>query len=423
MTPPEPAILFENERVVAVNKPAGLLTIPDRFNHTLPHLVGWLEARARAVAATDVKLWKVHRLDKETSGVVLFAKDAETHRALNRQFERRLVTKRYLALVEGIPRRAESLIRLRLGPDPRNPGRTIVTRRPGSKHAETRLKIRERLGPYALLELEPITGRTHQLRVHLKAIGFPLAIDAVYGRRGALYASTLTKPDATPPAQEEPLMSRLTLHHQQLSFLEPATQESVTVAAPLPEDFQGLLDRLRASTSLSTCPERAKRVEGLRRRFPRPAPTAHALLLGLALALCAATPSWSAEPKLAVLTETTVTETGLKAFLKAHPLGEQDNLRLDDWGRSPGASVHIVLVRDRERPHVHRFHDGVACLVQGEGRLLLEGNAIALKAQDWVVIPRGKVHYFVNDGKRPAVAVVVFAPPWEAQAPDTVTVP
>jgi len=402
MTAIEPEILFENEHVLAVNKPAGLLTIPDRYNRDLPHLVGLLEASCSQRQGAPVKLWKVHRLDKETSGIVLFAKTAEAHRELNRQFERRLVTKRYLALVEGIPRRAESLIRLRLGPDPRNPGRTVVTRRPGSKHAETRLKILERLGPYALLELEPVTGRTHQLRVHLKAIGFPLAIDAVYGRRSALYASTLTKPDTPPPAQEEPLMSRLTLHHNQLTFLEPATQQSVTVAAPLPQDFQGLLDRLR-------------------RRFPRPAAALRSVLVGVCLAISAAQPSWSAEPKVAMLNDVAVTETSLKAWLKAHPLAEGESLRIDEIGRTPASSCHVVQIRDREPIHFHRVHDIVVWVYRGTGRLLLEGNPIELRPQDVVLIPRGKIHYFINDGKRPAVAIAVFSPPIDA--PDTVTIP
>ena len=231
----EPTILWENQNVLAVDKPSGMLTIPDRFDRSKTHLHGWAQEK------TGARLWKVHRLDRETSGVVLFAKSAEAHRALNRQFEQRTVKKRYLALVDGGPK-PHGFIRFDLEEDPEHPGRMRVQH--FGKGAETHFRVLERFHGFTWLELEPLTGRTHQLRVHCAALGHALAVDAFYGRRTQLTLADIGAQDAT--ADSTVLIDRLTLHHERIAWQDGQTGETLTVSAPLPEDLQRTLDALRA---------------------------------------------------------------------------------------------------------------------------------------------------------------------------------
>lgn len=227
----EPTILWENQDVLAVNKPAGWLTIPDRFDRSKTHLHAWAQQQ------TGARLWKVHRLDRETSGVVLFAKSAAAHRKLNRQFERCLVKKRYLALVEGGPK-PHGFIRFELEEDPERPGRMRVQH--FGKGAQTHFRVLERFAGFTWLELEPLTGRTHQLRIHCAAIGHALAVDAFYGRRTQLTLGDLGVQGA---ASSTVLMDRLTLHHERIAWHDGRT--TLTVSAPLPADLQRTLDALR----------------------------------------------------------------------------------------------------------------------------------------------------------------------------------
>ena len=228
----EPAILWENGAVIAVDKPAGLLTIPDRFDRAKPHLHGWAEA------ACGARLWKVHRLDQETSGVVLFAKTAAAHRGLNRQFETRVVKKRYLALVDGGPK-PHGFIRFGLEEDPDRPGRMRVLH--FGKEAQTHFRTLERFRGFAWLELEPLTGRTHQIRVHCAALGHALAVDRFYGRRERLTAGDVGA--AGDPSAV--LIDRLTLHHDRIVWQDPQTHAACEAHAPLPEDLQRTLEALR----------------------------------------------------------------------------------------------------------------------------------------------------------------------------------
>jgi 23S rRNA pseudouridine1911/1915/1917 synthase len=248
-------ILLESEEVLALDKPPGLAVEPERWARERATVSGALLSLAldRAAAASpqgegggtlEFRPRLVHRLDKDTSGVLLVAKTLEAERRLRTAFEEGGVRKSYLALVEGehplLDGDAEE-IDLPLGPDERRSGRMRVVEA-GGKHAITRITVAERFRGFTLLRCEPLTGRTHQIRVHLAAVGFPLAIDAFYGRRKSLALSEI-KRGYRPKAgrAEQPLMERHTLHADALEFPDAGGRSE----APLPRDFERLLKQLR----------------------------------------------------------------------------------------------------------------------------------------------------------------------------------
>lgn len=218
-------ILYEDADLLAIHKPEGLAAIPER-DPSRP------SARRLLETARGERLWVVHRLDKEASGVLLFARNAKIHRYLNTLFERRQVTKRYRALVHGQVAPAQGQIQApirlygsgRMGVDPER-----------GKPSETRYRVLEHLGEaYTLLEALPLTGRRHQIRVHLYHIGHPIVGDWRYGDRSM--------------QQRYP---RLMLHALSLRFRHPAGQE-LEIVAPVPESFQQVLATLRATEDAST---------------------------------------------------------------------------------------------------------------------------------------------------------------------------
>ena len=213
-------ILFLDEHLLAVNKPAGLPTLPDGYDKGAPCLINLLKQQYDRV-------WVVHRLDKETSGVIVFARSAEVHRALNIAFDSREVSKVYHAVVIGVPEWDEHTIDLPLRPDGDRRHRTVIDRQLG-KPAVTRLRVIERFAQHTLIEARPETGRTHQIRAHLAAIDLPLAGDALYGGKGA-------------PA----LIARTALHARTIELEHPATHQPLHVAAPYPPDFTQALQQLR----------------------------------------------------------------------------------------------------------------------------------------------------------------------------------
>jgi 23S rRNA pseudouridine955/2504/2580 synthase/23S rRNA pseudouridine1911/1915/1917 synthase len=229
-----------------------LLVIPDRWDASKPTVVKQAQAhldnagkgRAASPAASS-RVWVVHRLDRETSGVLILAKSDRAHAHLSQQFERGTVKKTYLALVASQDLRHEGVIRLPIGPHPDRPGMMAIRRRHG-KAAITRYAIRERFRGYTLLTVRPQTGRSHQIRVHLQAIGHPLAIDALYGSAQPLLLSSL-KPSyrSKVGVQERPLMARLTLHALALEVRHPTHGELRRWEAPLPKDFAAVLRNLR----------------------------------------------------------------------------------------------------------------------------------------------------------------------------------
>jgi 23S rRNA pseudouridine1911/1915/1917 synthase len=264
-------ILYEDDDLLVIDKPAGLLVIPDRWDASKPTVVklarAYLQTHADAngtISAGPPRIWVVHRLDRDTSGVLILAKADRAHAMLSRQFEHGKVHKTYLALVSGQGIRDAGVIRLPIGPHAHRPGMMAVRRRHG-KSALTRYAVLERFRGYTLLDMRPQTGRSHQIRVHLQAIGYPLAIDALYGAGEPLLLSAL-KPSYRPKpgAVEHPLMARLTLHAQALRLMHPTHGGTCTWVAPLPKDFTAVLRNLRRYRSLPgepPAPPRASRGE------------------------------------------------------------------------------------------------------------------------------------------------------------------
>jgi RluA family pseudouridine synthase len=264
------AVLYEDEALLALDKPAGLMIAPDTYDKEKPSLMSAVR-RALDTGAAWVRernlafLANAHRLDADTSGVLLLAKTRDALRAVTKQFNDRTVGKSYLALVEGVPVEEEFAVEMKIGPHPARPW-LQCERRHGGKRTRTRFRVLERfrmpflrgqraapsLGAVALVQCEPETGRTHQIRVHLQHAGHPILADALYGRgsRSALLLSQL-KPDYKPHANEaeRPLIGRLALHAERLAVRHPASGAPLELVAPLPKDFEVALKYLRRFAS------------------------------------------------------------------------------------------------------------------------------------------------------------------------------
>lgn len=212
-------ILHHDEHIIVINKPAGLSVLPEGWQPDAPYLRQLLEEKYG-------QIWVVHRLDKVTSGVMVFARTAEAHRELNRQFERHEVEKVYHAIVEGLPPWDEHTARHMLQTNVGRKHRTVVVHKRG-KNSETHFKVLEQGQAGALIEAHPKTGRTHQVRVHLSALGFPLLGDVLYG------------------ALETDLITRPALHALSLTFTHPNSGKQITCTAPYPDDIQQMLEWLK----------------------------------------------------------------------------------------------------------------------------------------------------------------------------------
>jgi 23S rRNA pseudouridine1911/1915/1917 synthase len=231
-------IIFEDQDILIVNKPFDLLTIPDRWDPTKPNLVGMLQD------LTKEKVYIVHRLDKGTSGVIIFAKNPEAHKILSQQMENRSATKFYHALVQGRVMEKNGLVDKPIAESKVNPGKMVVSK--SGKPSQTKYQVIEEFRGYTYVECEILTGRTHQIRVHMASQGHPLAVDPMYGGAEDLKLSQFKKKyKHTGDEDEKPIMGRLTLHAGKVSFLHPVTDELVTFFAPLPKDFEALLTQLR----------------------------------------------------------------------------------------------------------------------------------------------------------------------------------
>jgi len=247
--PEAPAVdvLHEDDHCLVVDKPAGLPVEPDRWDSEKACLVGSLDALAEA-RAEAFRPRLVHRLDRDTSGAVLVAKTVEAERQLRRAFDEDRIEKRYLALVEGELRIEEGevhVVELPIGPDRRRSGRMVVT--DDGKPARTDVRVARRFRGYSLLECRPRTGRTHQIRVHLAGIGFPLAVDPMYGRRTALYLSEIKSSYRPKKGRPEPaLLARLALHAHGLRFppVGASAEPTLGVESPVPRDLERALKQL-----------------------------------------------------------------------------------------------------------------------------------------------------------------------------------
>ncbi len=185
----------------------------------------------------------VHRLDRDTTGVMVVAKTNRAHFSLATQFQERTTTKEYLALVEGEPDLDGDIISHPLGRSLKDPSKIVVDEGRG-RPAETRYEVLERFRGFALVKCLPKTGRTHQIRVHLKSIGHPVVCDPVYGRRARLRPSDIGV-DAERPGEDAVVIGRQALHAHSLGFFHPLEGRAVRYSAPLHEDMEEVLDLLR----------------------------------------------------------------------------------------------------------------------------------------------------------------------------------
>jgi len=217
--------IFQDQDLLIINKPAGLLSVPDGYDPNLPHLRNVLEP-------TYGEIWIVHRLDKETSGVMVLAKNPEAHRKLNAMFRNREVTKVYHCLVYPTPTWTSLDIQLPLEVNADRKHRTRVNKSQG-KQARSLCNLKKHLNSGALLEIKIGTGITHQIRAHLREFDLAILGDDLYS--AGLY----------PPPIEVP---RMMLHARSLSFTHIRTSENVQFTANYPDDFRQAYTKLRLTT-------------------------------------------------------------------------------------------------------------------------------------------------------------------------------
>ena len=227
-------VIYEDEVLAVINKPAGLTVHPGsgQRNGTLANALSYRFGTLSTVQG-QLRPGIVHRLDKDTSGVLLVAKDDQHHHILAGQFRDRTTRKEYRAIVHGVVELDSDLISLPLGSDRNRPLRQAVRHDVG-KASDTFYEVEERYPRHSYLRVFPKTGRTHQIRVHLSALGHPIVADRIYGGKIGEF---------------EGLVDRQMLHAYRITFRHPMTGDEVTFTAPIPPDMEGLLERLRAENA------------------------------------------------------------------------------------------------------------------------------------------------------------------------------
>lgn len=230
-------IIFENNDLIAINKPAGMLSIPDR-TQSEPSLKDLLIEQYG-------NIFTVHRLDKETSGIIVFAKNETAHKDLSQQFEARETDKFYIGLVYGALNEKKGVIEEAIIEHPVKKG-LMTTARKG-KPSITEYEVLEEIGGYSLLQFKILTGRTHQIRVHTKFLGHPIVCDELYGSPDPILLSNIKKKNFKLSLAEEaerPLLNRLGLHSYKL-VLKDMNENVLTLEAPLPKDMRALITQLK----------------------------------------------------------------------------------------------------------------------------------------------------------------------------------
>lgn len=230
-------ILYQDDDMLMVNKPAGILVIPDRFNSDLPSLNRLLESKL------GQRIWVVHRLDRDTSGVMCFAKNEEAHRYLSQLFEAHDVGKFYAGIVMGRVIPEEGRIEAPIAEHPTQKGKMTTARK--GKASVTDYKVVEQWALHSLVQFQIHTGRTHQIRVHMQSIGHPIVCDELYGDGKPFLLSAIKKKFKLSEKEEteRPLMSRLGLHAYRLMLHKP-DGTLVDVEAPLPKDMAACVNQL-----------------------------------------------------------------------------------------------------------------------------------------------------------------------------------
>lgn len=230
-------IIFEDEDLLVINKKSGVLSIPDRFNRFAPNIYNILNKHYG-------QIFIVHRLDRDTSGAMMFAKNAETHRQLNLDFENNNIRRIYHTIVDGVVYQDDFEIDIPLRASKKHLGTTIPSAK--GKPSLTLVKVLERFRNQTLLECELKTGRHHQIRVHLQAIGHPLLVDELYGKNSFFLLSYI-KPrvNLKKGTEELPIISRLTMHSYYIEFTHPKTNQRLPFHADYQKDFAATLSILR----------------------------------------------------------------------------------------------------------------------------------------------------------------------------------
>jgi RluA family pseudouridine synthase len=241
---PLPPVLYEDDALIAFDKPSDLLQAPDRREPSAENLQSLVQARWGSDLAT------VHRLDPDTSGLVLYAKTKVALDFLSGQFQSKTVTKIYCALTVGVPVTDEFVVDLVMKEDEGRPGRMCVVKKHG-KTSLTSFQVLEKFPQsggrpgFAQVECRPATGRPHQVRLHLAEAGTPVLNDALYGYATVQLLLSGLKRGYRASGDERPLITRLALHAGGLTFTHPLTREKFTLEAPRPKDFEVALKYLR----------------------------------------------------------------------------------------------------------------------------------------------------------------------------------
>lgn len=222
-------IAYEDDRLIVVDKPAGMVVhpAPGHYSGTLVNAL--LHHTGKLSPSAELKPGIVHRLDKDTSGLIIVAKDEAAHSFLARQFNKRTTDKRYIAVVDGVVELDNGIINEPIGRHSRD-RKKMAVRFSESRSAVTRYKVLERFKSSTLLEVKPETGRTHQIRVHMAYIGHPIIGDTTYGTNKAA-----------------DLIKRQALHAASISFLHPATKNLQKFESKIPEDMKSLIEKLRVN--------------------------------------------------------------------------------------------------------------------------------------------------------------------------------
>lgn len=232
-----PPVLFENEDFVVLDKPAGLLSVPDRIQSA--------ESLKEMLQKKYGQIFTVHRLDRETSGVILYAKSEAAHKYFSGIFEDRNVEKYYQGLVHGSLQEKKGTIREPMAEHPAKNGKMVVYRK--GKPAVTDYEVVEEFALFSFLRFRIHTGRTHQIRVHMQHLGHPIVCDELYGSPEPVFLSSFKrnfKPSGREEEEERPLLGRLALHAAELIFTDPAGRK-FELKAELPKDLRAVLQQLR----------------------------------------------------------------------------------------------------------------------------------------------------------------------------------
>jgi 23S rRNA pseudouridine955/2504/2580 synthase/23S rRNA pseudouridine1911/1915/1917 synthase len=231
-------IIWEDDHFLVLNKRAGVLSIPDRYHDDKVNLFSLL------VHYRDM-IYPLHRLDKETSGIMIYAKDEEAHKRMSEMFEDRKIYKEYAALITRTPLEQKGTIETNLAASLQKKDQIVVSKK--GKHAVTEYEVVESFKDYSLCKIVIHSGRQHQIRVHMAHIGHPLAVDKKYGYKTEIFAQEI-KPKKFNPnrrGESKPLMNRHSLHAKKIGFVHPFTNEDLTFEAPFPKDFRAVLNQLR----------------------------------------------------------------------------------------------------------------------------------------------------------------------------------